>query len=52
MTLTVKIPTLDLPYNPEQARDSNESDVRVTWRQCNTRDTVGAIMGKPRGCAP
>ena len=26
--------------------------VRVTWRQCNTRDTVGVVMRKHRGPRP
>ncbi|KAI0595335.1 hypothetical protein F4775DRAFT_378426 [Biscogniauxia sp. FL1348] len=25
-------------------------EIRVAWRQCNTRDTVKTIMRKHRGC--
>jgi len=35
-----------------QARECNEKDGRVTWRQCNTKDTVGSVTGKPGGLFP
>ena len=38
---------------PTQAMKRVElKSVRVTWRQCNTRDTVGGIMSKLSGNRP
>lgn len=33
-------------------RSNEKKKVRVTWRQCNTRDTVGEAMCKHRGLLP
>src|SRR6478735_6938323 len=42
------------PGKPEQATKNKELKkcIRVTWRQCNTRDTVGGIMCKHSGDHP
>ncbi|KXJ96575.1 hypothetical protein Micbo1qcDRAFT_1639 [Microdochium bolleyi] len=47
-----RLKTAALLQNPGQAREDDEKVVRVAWRQCDTRDTVGSDHAQAQRTAP